>query len=84
MLKTFEELSQYAMQYPIAFNELDKFQLYMSNLMGNVNFIDNMIHSDNFSADSENWKSAVSKFRNELGPLTRSLKNEIEKIMQQT
>ncbi|HHQ4474502.1 hypothetical protein [Aeromonas sp. S41-2] len=84
MSRAFEDLTQHTMQFPVAFKRIEGFQTHMGNLMASVNFIENMVHSQNFSAESDAWKNAVLRFMNELSPLTSALQNEIEVLMQQT
>lgn len=84
MSRAFEELTQHTMQFPVAFKKIDGFPTHMGNLMASVNIIENMVHSQNFSAESDVWRNAVSRFMNELSPLTNALQNEIEVLMQQT
>ncbi|AWF81636.1 hypothetical protein BTJ40_12815 [Microbulbifer sp. A4B17] len=82
MSKAFEDLSLYTMQYFFAFKEIVHLQKYMSKLTSSVNYIENMVHSNEYNSESENWKSAVVIFHEGLSPLTYALQEEIGKLMQ--
>lgn len=83
MSMSFEDLSQLSMQYPISFKEIADFQECMGNLMGCVNYIENMVNSNDFNPKSETWVLAISKFQSELSPLTVAIQSEIENLMRQ-
>ncbi len=80
----FEDLSKHTMQFPFTYKNIPDFYSNLGDLMGSVNYIENTVHSDDFSASSEAWTDAVSRFRSNLTPLTRELQKEIEALMQQT
>lgn len=84
MSKAFEDLTYLYMQHPATFKKIDNFYSHVGKLMANVNFIENMVHTNDFSASSEAWNSAVLSFQKELSPLTAVLQSEIEKIMNKT
>lgn len=83
MSKCFEDLSNHVMRYPFTFDGIPKFYENLGSLMGCVNFIENMVNAGDFKSDSKEWKESVTRFQNELAPLTQSLQNEINALIHQ-
>ncbi|MCG7564203.1 hypothetical protein [Pseudoalteromonas sp. McH1-42] len=84
MSMAFEDLTKHTMHFPFAFKEIPDFQKNLGDLMGAVNYIENMVHSKDFSASSQAWNEAVEQFRFTLSPLISGLHKEIDALMQQT
>ncbi len=74
MSLAFEKLSKYAMCYPYAFKDQEKFQDKLGELMALVNNIENMTHDDAFVA-------AVKKFEDELKPFIESLQTDLNELI---
>ena len=82
MSLAFEKLSKYAMCYPYAFKDQEKFQDKLGDLMALVNNIENMTHSMHFNKDSYVWKTAIKEFEDELKQFIESLQTDLNKLLE--
>jgi len=84
MTRRFETLSNLAMRYPFAFNDIPNFNKTMGNLMGCVNRIEGLVTSEDPTSKPDKWQEAADSFHKTLAPLTKELQEEINKVISST
>jgi hypothetical protein len=82
MMKCFEDYRLLSIKKAPFIKDKSEIWKIQYELSSTVNYIANQANSNDFSAESQEWKDAATAFRDRLPPLSELLKKEVRLLME--